>query len=678
MFRITTIVMLVLFSGPALADEQVDWLNDAKTGQFLVHSSDGGWESALLLNTEAEIEVNGPVAEVTITQHFSNRNRAFAEGIYVYPLPDNAAIHGMDMIVGQRRIQGEIHERKQAREIYQKAKKKGQRTSLVEQERPNVFTTSVANIAAGEQVSVELRYTQVLDRDGREFSLRLPLTMTPRYETPDPERYHSLDRVKNIDGQDNSGSFPTDIARTAFRTARLPDDAQQVSINARINAGLPLTHLVSRSHDIRTNHNDGDYNLTLAQDSVPMNRDFRLSWKLAPGADSAAAFFTETVGGEHYGLLLMMPPEPAAERKGVRKEQILVIDQSGSMRGERMKQARQSLLHALRRLDPRDRFNVVAFNNNTHTLFPEPVRASRDHVSQARDYVAGLDAGGGTEMLPAMKTALDMPTEPEFLRQIIFVTDGAIANEHAVLDAIHEKLDDARLFPVGIGAAPNGFLLRRLARFGRGTHSYIQDAGEVSATMKRLLDRIARPMLRDIRVELPEGIQGSFSPKKIPDLYQGEPVVATVKLDALPETVTVRGRNPQPWSREIRVHPDEPDHGVASLWARDRIGVLMDELTRGADKQTIRPQVVDIALQHELVSRFTSFVAVERKRTRREGESLETDKITPRLPSDMAKTGRNFPDTALHTGAQLRLGLILVLAGLLVMIGLRRRCHDPA
>ena len=675
MIRVLGIFIIMLVSLPAQASEQIKWINDAETGQFLMRDGGGHWESALLLNTEAKIEVNGPVARVTIRQQFNNRDHSFAEGVYVFPLPENAAIHGMDMIIGQRRIQGEIHEKKEAKKIYQQAKKQGKRAGLVEQQRANVFTTSVANIAAGEKVEVEIRYTQVLERDANRFSLRLPLTITPRYQTTDPERFHAMDLVEDDNGNLHPGDAPSSIAETALNTARLSDDAQRVTLNARINAGLPMKKLLSRSHDIRTARGEGGYSVTLAEGSVPMDRDFLLSWELNPRADSAAAFFTETVAGEHYGLLMMMPPAPAESLRGVRKEQILVIDQSGSMGGSRMDQARQSLQHALRRLEPQDRFNVLAFNNRHQSLFPQPVQASRDNIDRAMRFVTGLDAGGGTEMLPALNAALAMDSEPEYLRQLIFVTDGAIANEHALLDTVHNKLGHARLFPVGIGDAPNTFLMRRLARFGRGSYTYINDNKQVQEKMSRLLDRIARPVLSDIRVQLPGGVSGEFSPAKIPDLYLGEPVVATLKMDRIPESIIVHGNTPTPWSKRIEVNGDRQDAGIASLWARDRIGMLMDRLVQGEAKQEIRPQVLDIALKHHLVSRYTSFVAVDRTPVRHEDEPLDEHRLTPRLPADMANSGRRFPSTALNTGPQLLLALILALAGLVLITLVRGKDH---
>ena len=677
MFRLGWVIALMIIAGPALASdraeraERTEWVNDAGTGQFLVRSGQG-WEPALLLETEAEIEVNGPVAEVTITQHFSNRERSFAEGIYVFPLPQDAAIHGMEMIVGHKRIRGVIHEKEAAREIYEKARDEGKRTGLVEQQRPNVFTTSVANIAAGEEVAVEIRYTQVIERDGRRFSLRLPLTITPRYAPADATAEPSSDRSGEQAEGGSAGSIPTDIDQAAQRTAAMGEDDQQARIRARVNTGLPVTDLVSRSHDIRSHRTDSTINVTLAEQKVAMDKDFLLSWELAAKAEPAAHFFTETVEGEPYGLLMMMPPERAsgadAGAPGVRKEQILVVDRSGSMRGDRMVQARRSALHALRRLDAQDRFNVVAFNDRTQTLFPQPVRATREHLDAARDFIDALEADDGTRMLPALERALAMKRGEEYLRQVIFVTDGAVANEDAVLQSVHENLDGTRLFPVAIGDAPNNYLLRRLARFGRGTHTAIQDASEVQTRMQRLLDRIARPALRDIRVELPDGVTADFAPSKIPDLYLGEPLVIAARFNRMPEGLTVHGENPQPWSRRIGADPEQGDAGIASLWARRRIATLMDRLAQGADKERIRPDVVDIALQHALVSRFTSFVAVEDKRVRREGEALDSEQITGRLPEDMQKAGRGFPDTALHTALQVRLALLLALAGVLVLV----------
>lgn len=670
MTRILGILGLLLASMPGWANERVDWLNAAETGQFLVRSVAGRFQPAILSNTDVEIDVNGPVAEVTVTQHFRNTSSEFAEGIYVYPLPDNAATHGMDMHIGSRHIVGEIHEREKAREVYRKARRAGKRTGLVEQQRPNLFTTSVANVAPGEEIRITIHYSQVLEREGRRFSLRLPLTLTPRFQPPDPERFHTLDLKPNE--AEPPESIPTDIAETARKTANLPPDAQTASVTVRLNPGMPVTDLVSRSHDIRTAVNGHRQTVTLADGRVPMDRDFRLRWKADAGERSEAALFTQTVDGEHYGLLMLMPPSKVTSSKTLRKEQLLVIDRSGSMRGTRIQQARRSLLYALRRLNSDDRFNVLAFNNTYETLFPEPVAASPAHIQRAVAFVRRLDAGGGTEMLPVLRAALAMPQRSGYLRQVIFATDGAISNENALFALASKQSDGARLFPVGIGSAPNSFLMRRLAAFGRGTHTFIGDSGEVEKTMSALLDRIARPVLSDIELELPEGVSTNLSTERISDLYVNEPLVVAMKFNRFPRWIRVRGKEPRSWSRRIPVNRSE-DAGVARLWARDRIRALMAEIVQGGDVDKLRSEVVTLALKHRLASRYTSFVAVDRTPVRQRAEEMDTHEITPRLPNDMATVGRGFPKTALDTGLQLVMGLVMALLGGMMLIFTRRR-----
>lgn len=665
----STVVALLWLSALAAAEEGT---REVGTGELLLSDAGGGRQPALLQNTDIDVRVNGPMARVSVTQQFKNPSDEFVEGVYVFPLPDDAAVHEMRMLIGQRRIQGEVQEKQEALRTYEKAREEGKRAGLVEQDRPNVFVTSVANIAPGETVEVEIHYSQVIERDGATFTLRVPLTITPRFESPDPEHHHALDRVPAPDGSWHAGRFPKSIAESAQATARMATATQHAALHARLNPGLPLEKLISPSHDIRTNRRDEQYDITLAEGRVPMDRDFVLTWQLEAGTESRAAFFTQTLADEHYGLLLMMPPSPSEQRRSMPKEQLLIMDVSGSMQGARVEQARQSLLHAFRRLSPEDRFNVLAFNNDYQTLFDQPVQASPENIRKARAMVTSIRAGGGTEMLPVLRAALDMKATEGYVRQILFVTDGAVSNERAVLNMVHHRLGQARFYPVGIGAAPNAFLMDRLAAFGRGLYTRIDDPGKVQIRMERLLDRIARPALTDVQVTLPDGVQGDFFPEKVPDLHLGEPVLITVKLNRMPQHVLVQGASPEPWSRRIELNGTEQHEGVAVLWARKHISALMSRLAQGEPEQTIRPQVLSTALKHQLVSRYTSFVAVDRTPARSREQALKREQISSRLPADMAVNQRHpYPSTSLNTGHNMMLALLMMLVG--TLFGLMKR-----
>jgi Ca-activated chloride channel family protein len=343
-----------------------------------------------------------------------------------------------------------------------------------------------------------------------------------------------------------------------------------------------------------------------------MDRDFVLSWQPVTGAMPRAAAFTEEVAGEHYGLLMVVPPalaNPAKEAQ-LPREIIFVIDTSGSMGGVAIEQARESLSLALGQLRPEDSFNVIEFNSTHHALYKAAVPATRHHVQRALEYVRQLRAGGGTEMLPAIRTALGVARGSNVeihakLRQVVFITDGAVGNEQQLYGEITAQLGDNRLFTVGIGSAPNSWFMRKAAQFGRGTHIHIGDLAEVGRKMAGLFAQIASPVAANIVIEWP--IQVEAYPHRVPDLYAGEPVMVAVKSGPVPlegEILVSGDMAGQGWSRTLQlaqvVAPDDDlvdarHPGVASLWARQKITSLLDELVTGRAEDLAYPRTATSA-----------------------------------------------------------------------------------
>lgn len=616
-------------------DPLEQWINEADSGAFLMRDASGGWTPALLLDTEVDIRVSGPVARVSLVQRFSNQGGEFSEGVYVFPMPENSAVHGMVLGIGERRIIGDIREKEQAKQIYQQAKRDGRRAGIVEQRRPNMFSTKVANIGAGDEVTVTLHYSELLVPDGQRFSLRFPLTMTPRYSpSPEPRDDESPVPVTASEQQPVEGLIHPDHA--------LPESSHRVQISAYVDAGQEVADLASSSHQIRHQFDGRGYRVMLPAETVPMDQDFVLSWRLRTGASSRASLFTETVNNEHYAVLMLNPAEQPAKGNRMPREVILIIDTSGSMSGERIRQAQKSLVYALQQLQPEDRFNVLEFNSRYRLLYRQMMPASFANIEDASDWVSGLVADGGTEMLPVIEEALSLPTDPAYLRQVIFVTDGSVSNEQAVLQMIERRLHRARLFTVGIGAAPNNYLLSKAAEIGRGTFTYIGNAADVSGHMAALFDKLEKPVLTDLQIDWPAGVEVEAWPDKLPDLYVGQPLVVAMKLNRLPEAVTVRGRSPQPWQQRMTV-PDGQHHpGIATLWARSKIDSLMNRIIAGEREENVRPQVLDVALEHRLISRYTSFVAVEEHPVRSPDAPLLTQELGNRNPVDHV-----YPQTSL-------------------------------
>lgn len=640
---------------------------DISSGSLTLRDDRGRSIDAPRMHTAVRMEVSGIVARVEVSQRFHNDSDAWVEGMYAFPLPENSAVDRLRMKVGERIIVGEIREKQQAQKIFEQARQHGQRASVVHQQRPNLFRTAVANIGPGETIEVVIGYLQVVHQDAGRYSLRFPLTITPRYipgaqvnpETVLDSETPTAAVTLAVPGDDSSS-----LGDLHPRLTHANPQRQSVSIGVDIDAGAPLERIVSPYHPISVSATERGVQIQLRNQQSPPDRDFELSWTPVVTGEPAIALFREpTDQGEHV-LLMFMPPQETRPLDTPR-EVIFVIDTSGSMAGESIEQARAALLNGLRTLQPADRFTVIQFNSVHDALFDEPVDASPQHLAQAYRYVTNLRADGGTEMLPALLTALSMPESGEHLRQVIFITDAAVGNEDQLMLAIRQQLGSARLFTVGIGSAPNGHFLRNAARAGRGTFTYIGSTNEVERKMSELLHKLTRPVLTDIELHWPENVQPQYASASIGDLYAGEPIVVTARLQSAAKGIlSISGRTAGTWTRQISLDGTQPRTGVASLWARNRIGDLMDSRSGGATEDSIRQSVLPLALQYQLVSNYTSLVAVDRTPARPEGESLHSRRVPTTKPNGLDWPAEGVPSTATPAQLNFAIGALLLLAAL--------------
>lgn len=623
----------------------------------LVFEHEGRWVASLAMDTTVHMQVHGLLAEVSVRQTYRNDSSQWREGRYLLPLPENAAVGGLTLRIGERLVEGEIREKQEARAVYEAAAAAGQRASLVEQNRPNLFQTAVANIGPGEEVEIEVRYWQpVLYRDG-EFSLGLPLTLTPRYTpAPDPETSFAMHAMAATPST-LPEALPA-VASAAIAGGALPPT---VALSAEIVPGLPLQRLESPSHAVTVWAEGPTYRVTLADLVEASDRDFELRWEPVPSKAPRSALFTDRIGGEDFALLMLVPPTlPVAP---LPRELVLVIDNSGSMSGASMAQAIEAADRALARLRPGDRFNVIRFDDSFDLLFPEAVPAQPGNVARARAFVRSLQAEGGTRMLPALRAAFAGTAPEGFLRQVVLATDAAIGNEDELLQLIETERGDARLFPVGIGSAPNGHFLRKAAESGRGTGILVRDVNEVAEKMDALLAKLDRPAMRDVAVDWP-GVAEAY-PARIPDLYQGEALQVVARLGSLDGVATVRGLTPQPWVRRVQLGGGKatPAPGIGRLWARARIDSLEDEIRRGGDIESLKPAIVDVALRHGLVSTYTSLVAVDRTPARPREAELGSTRMSNATPAGSLA----FAQGSTGWTRELLLALALALGGLAVL-----------
>ena len=644
-------------------------INDVKEGTLLFKTNQQGrYTAAPILKTDVQIAVTGIIARATVRQEFINPSQKkgdWLEGIYVFPLPETAAVDHLRMHVGDRIIEGQIKERGEAKKAYEKAKQEGRRTSLVEQERPNIFTTSVANIGPGERIIVEIEYQETVRYDQGTFQLRFPMVVGQRYIPGTPVI---------VEGQEPSGSG------TILDTDRVPDASRitppvqkpgqgsinSISLSLSLTPGFPVAKMESLFHPIIVIPDpDGGYQVSLKKDTVPADRDFQLTWSPAPSQEPTATVLTEQRNGETYAMLMLIPPtQQSNAAPHIPRDLIFVIDTSGSMAGPSIEQAKASLATALTRLTTQDRFNVIQFNNTVRSLFSAPQPVTTAAMQKAIRYVEGLSADGGTEMLPALRQALKSPQDSTRLQQIVLITDGQVGNEDELFELLHRRLGNRRMFTIGIGSTPNSHLMRKTAEFGRGTFTYVGNVSEVKDKLDALFKKLEQPVLNDIQLDRTGWAGLEQYPSRIADLYEGEPIVLALKATSLPDQAILRGQmGTQPWSLPVSMKQATNRGGLSVYWARQKISALMDEAFTGTAEETVRKGVLDVALAHHLVSKYTSLVAVDVT------PAHPVNKPETELPQDtkssedQEKTAMiGLPKTGTNGQLQLLLGLLLLAA----------------
>lgn len=605
---------------------------EMNSGAFLFKSQvEGRYVEAPRLGTDVEMRISGPIIRTTVTQRFMNVTDGWVEGVYVFPLPEGSAVDTLKMQIGNRFIEGKVKPREEAKVIYETAKAEGKKASLVEQERPNMFTNSVANIGPGETIIVQIEYQDTARQDKDTWSLRFPMVVAPRYN---PEAGLALVSNQTGEPEIRAGADPVPDRDRISPPVLHPSFGKinPVSLRISLEAGFPLADVKSSYHPVNVSRaGDERAEIALSEGAVPADKDFELTWTAKPLTAPKVSLFRETVGSDHYVMALIAPPIQAAQTATMPREAIFVIDNSGSMAGQSMRDAKTALIAALDRLTPRDTFNVVRFDHTFELVFPEAVPASPENIIYAKGFVGRLDADGGTEMLPALSAALidTASRDDSRLRQVIFLTDGAIGNEAQLFAEIAQKRGRSRVFTVGIGTAPNTFFMRRAAELGRGTFTHIGSETQVLARMSDLFQKLELPAMRDLSGSWVDAGRVESFPDPLPDLYVGEPIMVVAKLTEASGALRLTGQyRGERWEMTVNFAGAATRPGVAKLWARNKIASLEALRASAQTPDGIDKAIEKVALDHHLVSQRTSLVAVD---------------ITPSRPTSQGLTSVQSP-----------------------------------
>jgi Ca-activated chloride channel family protein len=624
--------MLALFGQSAVARDIEP--GQVGTGSLLLRTTKpGSYVEAPRVATDFTITVNGPIARTQVTQRFENPTDGWVEGVYVFPLPENSAVDVLKMVVGNRVIVGDIKERQEAKQIYETAKAAGQKAALLEQERPNLFTSSVANIGPGDSIVIQIEYQETVRQSAGVFSIRVPMVMGPRYN-PAPDLLASSSAEPGV----ISDPVPDrDSIEPPVLDPRVNAPVNPVTLSVTLNAGFPVTDVKSHHHKITEESTSDDSRIIrLADGVVPADRDFELTWRALASREPSVRLFKETQGTSDYVLGIVSPPQSPQQSGSHPREVIFVIDNSGSMGGPSMDQAKASLLYALSRLSTADRFNVIRFDDTMDMLYPAAVDVTRENIERATRFVSRLEAGGGTEMVAPLRAALVDADQASntYLRQIVFLTDGAIGNEQEMFDLLALKRGRSRVFMVGIGSAPNSFLMSRMAEIGRGTLTHIGETDQVEERMRELFAKLENPAVTDLKATT-DAPSVEITPDTLPDLYQGEPIILLARLPRAEGNMSISGKvGDRRWNATLPLAGAKDGQGIAKLWARRKIesaevAMSLNEITSDeADRR-----VLALALEHHLVSRRTSIVAVDKTPDRPRDQRLTRLEVPLNLPA---------------------------------------------
>ena len=559
-----------------------------------------------LKHTAVDAAISGYIGTVNVKQAYENPYDTKIEAVYVFPLPERSAVSEFLMVIGDRTIRGILREKEEAEAIYKEARRQGFQASLLVQRRPNIFEQKVANIEPGKAIDIDITYFHTLAYKDGWYSFVFPTVVGPRYNPPGyPDPVDAAPR-----GQGSSGVGTTiEYLRPEERSGH------DISINVRLDAGVEIED-VKASHGIDVSR-DGERTavVKLKNQSTLPNRDFVLDFRVA-GERLKSNLLThrDPETGEGYFTLMVIPPKNSTLVPRQAMEMVFVLDCSGSMSGQPLRQARNAVMVALDRLDPNDTFQIIRFSDTASQFGAKPVLATERNLTAARKYVSGLRADGGTEMINGVKSALDFPHDPSRYRFVTFMTDGYIGNERDILAAVNSRIGASRIFSFGVGNSVNRYLMERMADAGRGVVAYLGLNDSARTVMDDFFARVSRPALTDIEVDWGGMAVTEVYPRVLPDLFVGRPLVVTGKFSGNRKAVRVLGS--LAGERHTLMSAEDVDgsagSSLAKVWARLRIADLANRQTWAGDPHgELRDAIRNTALRYQLVSNYTSFVAVD-------------------------------------------------------------------
>jgi len=627
---IIVILAVILMTTAVSYAQQETNVDKTLSPYFLVKSDDPDVDRLPLKSTHAKVHISGVIADVKVTQVYKNEGKKAIEAIYVFPASTKAAVYGMKMTIGERTITAKIREREKARQEYNQAKQAGKSASLLEQHRPNVFQMNVANILPSDVIKVELKYTELLIPTDKVYEFTYPTVVGPRY----------------VDQQsDEAGSAETWTSNPYLRQGEPPTYVFNMSVH--IAAGLPIKDIASTSHKTRIDYKGpslATINLDPSENQSG-NRDFILKYRLAGDKIQTGLLLFEGED-EKFFLLMMQPPKKVIKSQIPSREYIFIVDVSGSMHGFPLNISKKLLKDLISNLRPTDRFNVLLFAGGSQLMAEQSLPATPQNITRAINTIERQRGGGGTRLLPALQKALSLSKTEGFSRSIVIATDGYVSVETKVFDLMRKNLGDANMFAFGIGSSVNRHLIEGMARIGMGEPFVITKPDQALITAKKFRKLIESPVLTGIKVDFGKFKAYDVEPPNIPDVLADRPVIVFGKWrgSAL-GTISLQGyTGKHRFLKKIDVSKTKAlksNSALRYLWARHRIALLADYNRLSKQDERVK-EVTSLGLTYNLLTAYTSFVAVDKQVRVQDGQTVTVKQPLP-LPqgvSDYAM-GRN-------------------------------------
>lgn len=611
--RLCILFTLLLFfaHSTTICGAQYDDDTDATLAPyFLIDGMDTATDSFPLKETNVSVNINGIFAETFVTQTYSNEGQEPINATYVFPASSRVTIHGMKMEIGDEIITAKIKEKEEARHDYEQAKSEGKSASLLEQQRPNVFTMDVANVMPGDIIRIELHYTEMITPTDGIYQFVFPTVAGPRYTSPSVPK---------------SLKAETWIASPFLRLGDTP--REKYNINVNLSAGVPITDLQCGSHKIDVAwDNQTSARISLSNpEEFAGNRDFILDYKLT-GTEISSGLMLGTGDSENFFLLMVQPPERYTPETIPPREYIFILDVSGSMYGFPLDTSKELIRDLAGSLRETDRFNVILFSDSLIQMSPESVPATAENVQKAFALIDNEEGGGGTELAPALETALAIPAAPGAARSVIAITDGYISGEREIFDIIGRNIGTTNFFSFGIGSSVNRYLIDGIAKTGLGESFVVTDPSEAASTADRFRTYIQSPVLTDVQVTYDGFDVYDIEPPTLSTLFASRPIVLFGKWKGEPSgTIHITGKTGgRDYAEDIPVSaaiPLEANNIIQYLWARTRVERLTDYGMTEDLQANAKKEVTELGLRYSMMTPYTSFIAVTEKVRNTEGKA---------------------------------------------------------